>query len=578
MLREFERMGTLGFHLGKGGKCVAAQIVDDVLTPVEEDKSQTIRSTNVRRIVASVVQPRSSVHKILRKARHVIQLQCITSKDDASPYIACCVKQVLHRHFGDDRIISWPFPTAFDDSNPYNFWLWRYLKAMVYRDPIISLSNLEESVECHVHNIPQFMLLSAVEHAILRFQMVTDNGGHEEIEAFLAKEPTILHNCITARGIISKENIPTLRDCKCFSSIDGKDYSLPNKQWEILVGQQIYTLPLPNIIKKEVTALVKLVFLEYDKWLYDHARIMHTMMDTTNLQQLFHWTQDNKIDRLKTAKAIIADNNMDTRGRFMLACHYCFQEDVFSIWGILDDTQQNLLQESSFDIVRMWANWAKNREELHWEEIARISERNAFSLRTYLPKLKKEKRLEYLMHQRRRKWIDYHEMQFCLSQLDQTQQNEIFRKCPLQVLEIFLDWPVQDKLLDVAELLWPYLSEQDLRGFFHMLLCQKYMLDWIEFPYVTLVKKLWKRVPSKCRKFIEMDTIYNALKLVLEYDGSYPFPHGLRVHSNTVSYMAFHTAGTMFVISRHAKPIHNLALNLSHVFPLYDRISLICFG
>ena len=49
---------------------------------------------------------------------------------------------------------------------------------MVYRDPITSLSDLIESIEHHVHNIPQFILLSTVEHVILHYQMVADNGGH----------------------------------------------------------------------------------------------------------------------------------------------------------------------------------------------------------------------------------------------------------------------------------------------------------------------------------------------------------------------------------------------------------------
>ena len=54
----------------------------------------------------------------------------------------------------------------------------RYHKSMVYRDPITSLSDLKGSIECHVHNIPQFMLLSTVEYVILHFQMVADKGGH----------------------------------------------------------------------------------------------------------------------------------------------------------------------------------------------------------------------------------------------------------------------------------------------------------------------------------------------------------------------------------------------------------------
>ena len=49
---------------------------------------------------------------------------------------------------------------------------------MIYRDPITSLPELNESIEHHVLNIPQFMQLSLVERVILRFQMVAENGGH----------------------------------------------------------------------------------------------------------------------------------------------------------------------------------------------------------------------------------------------------------------------------------------------------------------------------------------------------------------------------------------------------------------
>ncbi|GFW18240.1 uncharacterized protein TNCV_4007791 [Trichonephila clavipes] len=95
------------------------------------------------------------------------------------PHIALCVKLVLRRHFGDDRIISCHFPTAspprFPDLNSCNFLSWGYLKAMVCRNPIPFLSDVKESIERHVFDIPQFMLLSTVENDILRFQMVADN-------------------------------------------------------------------------------------------------------------------------------------------------------------------------------------------------------------------------------------------------------------------------------------------------------------------------------------------------------------------------------------------------------------------
>ena len=63
---------------------------------------------------------------------------------------------------------------------------------MVYRDSITSLSDHKESTERYVGNIPQFMLLLTVEHAILRFQMVANNEGHH-IEYVLSNFVDYLH-------------------------------------------------------------------------------------------------------------------------------------------------------------------------------------------------------------------------------------------------------------------------------------------------------------------------------------------------------------------------------------------------
>ena len=96
----------------------------------------------------------------------------------ALPHITCCVKQLLCHHFSDDRIIYHQFSTAWPPRsptlNPCDFWLWGYLKTMVYHDPITSLSNLRESIERFVCSILQFMLHSTIEHVILCFQMVAD--------------------------------------------------------------------------------------------------------------------------------------------------------------------------------------------------------------------------------------------------------------------------------------------------------------------------------------------------------------------------------------------------------------------
>ncbi|GFQ79555.1 uncharacterized protein TNCT_587021 [Trichonephila clavata] len=356
---------------------------------------------------------------------------------------------------------------------------------------------------------------------------------------------------------------------------DGEYHSLSNKQWEILFGQKISALPLPDIFKKEIAPLVKLVLIESYKWLYDHKTIIKS---TTNLQHHFHWTNDIKIDRQKTAKAIIADNNIHIKDRFMVASYYCFQEDVLPIWGILDDAQQYFFEKSNFIIPRKWANWARNGAELDWEEMARNSNGDGFGLRTYLPKLEQEKRLQYLMiRYPLGVWIDYNDLQFCLSILDPGQQKELFKKCPLQVLQVFLDWPAQEKLLDAVEFLWPYLSEKNCCDFFKVILFHKRMLDWIGYDYVTLVKKLWKKVPVEFRKFIEKDEIFNTLKFILEYEGYRLSSHELRVHFDGNIFIAFHSGSTVFVISENnSYKITDLLVNFCGVGFLYRRINVRC--
>ena len=49
---------------------------------------------------------------------------------------------------------------------------------MIYPTSITSLSDLKESVERHVYNIPQFMQPATVKYEILHFQMAVDNAGH----------------------------------------------------------------------------------------------------------------------------------------------------------------------------------------------------------------------------------------------------------------------------------------------------------------------------------------------------------------------------------------------------------------
>ena len=120
---------------------------------------------------------------------HVIpafqQLGCVDGiifmQDDAPPHIATPVKQLLSAQFGDDRIISRHFSTTWPprspDLNPCDFCLWGYLKNVVYSGRIQNLANFKASITHHIHCVSTDTLRSVVEHAVLRFQFVAEQGG-----------------------------------------------------------------------------------------------------------------------------------------------------------------------------------------------------------------------------------------------------------------------------------------------------------------------------------------------------------------------------------------------------------------
>ncbi|GBM18011.1 hypothetical protein AVEN_238403-1 [Araneus ventricosus] len=118
----------------------------------------------------------------------------IFMQNGAPPHIETPVKQQLNMCFGKDRIISRHFTTAWPplspNLNPCDFWLWGYLKDVVYGGPMANLAELKKRITQHIHNITIETLRSVVEHAVLRFQLIGENGG-QHMEHFLSKsKPT----------------------------------------------------------------------------------------------------------------------------------------------------------------------------------------------------------------------------------------------------------------------------------------------------------------------------------------------------------------------------------------------------
>lgn len=117
------------------------------------------------------------------------QRNCIDStifmQDGAPPHIGRRVKDVLRQHFTDARVISRAFPMNWPprspDLNPCDFWLWGYLKSIVYQGHVPDIPTLKDQITLHVRRINADMLRATVKNLVYRMQLVEHQaGGHLE--------------------------------------------------------------------------------------------------------------------------------------------------------------------------------------------------------------------------------------------------------------------------------------------------------------------------------------------------------------------------------------------------------------
>ena len=91
----------------------------------------------------------------------------ILMQDGAPPYIGLTVLPVLLQNFSN-RMIRNAYPTAWApksfDRNPCNFYLWGFLKCVVYQGHISDIATLKDQITLHVRQMNSDMLRAAVEN------------------------------------------------------------------------------------------------------------------------------------------------------------------------------------------------------------------------------------------------------------------------------------------------------------------------------------------------------------------------------------------------------------------------------
>ena len=106
-------------------------------------------------------------------------------QDGATAHTARASMELLREHF-PDRLISLrgdlPWPARSPDLTPCDFFLWGYLKSIVYNDRPETLAHLKTNIRNAIAEIPVDMLQRVTQNFRNRLNQCIDNGGRHLID------------------------------------------------------------------------------------------------------------------------------------------------------------------------------------------------------------------------------------------------------------------------------------------------------------------------------------------------------------------------------------------------------------
>ena len=111
--------------------------------------------------------------------------QTIWQQDGATPHTAIISRQLLRRHFSDQRIIGLHFPQMWPprspDINPCDFFLWGHLKDRIFRRQLNNIDELKEAIQNEIGLVSREILNNVHNNLIDRLiTLYTVDGKHVE--------------------------------------------------------------------------------------------------------------------------------------------------------------------------------------------------------------------------------------------------------------------------------------------------------------------------------------------------------------------------------------------------------------
>ncbi|XP_055950374.1 uncharacterized protein LOC129984506 [Argiope bruennichi] len=330
----------------------------------------------------------------------------------------------------------------------------------------------------------------------------------------------------TAIPILNSPEIQKLINCYSLGCSENIDMC---NMIEKTATEKIQNLALTSQLQAMVKDFLMNMFSEIIECKSNYSLFLTEWASHVNQNFKFFWKSDGTIDQRKSVKSLIENEDVNVKERFLLASNYCLIDASLSLWKTMTETQ-NIFSPLELECHRLAKFWIEIfKEESSHSKISpqilesSILQNNVHMLRYVMQMLPYEKQRPYLLSTTSKDDINAKVMIFCLSRLDECDQEKVFKNCPMKVLQCVLTWPYQYMFMNVANRLWAYLSKESFCDILWLILRKMMHQEWSDFRLIENLKEFWFECPAHFKEYAKQQSVFGLLIVILHCDMRY-FP------------------------------------------------------
>ncbi|GFS45112.1 uncharacterized protein TNIN_13041 [Trichonephila inaurata madagascariensis] len=292
-------------------------------------------------------------------------------------------------------------------------------------------------------------------------------------------------------------------------------YQLPGIVWEDIIRRKYPTSDCPSNLQDGIVAMMRPISLEISDWIESHGAISYS--DYLSGLTFF---PIGTINRMETFKVLAKDEKIKIEERFWMACHYCVSKEISIFWNKLSESDQMRICERysndnsgklNVEFVKRWIKWLQGSSRRIPDFLPAFrGQLTPLTLHKYAPEIRDL--LISTLFQDIKQTVSTRS--FVLP-LEVRLRTDLPLSFPYAFLRSCLFWPFQRFFMESLNVAWDVLSEDDFVFLLHVIICQKILMDWRDFHYINLLRRVWHESPVRYKGYVQETDMFKVLTEII---------------------------------------------------------------